>query len=490
MCATKSGVSLADKSGIRAKAYSGMRAVTESIMLLNEYLDSLRGKSISVIGIGVSNTPLNRLLSEFGLPVTARDKRTEEQLGSEISALRASGIRLILGEDYLEHLSEDVIFKTPGLSPNTPALKAAKENGSVVTSEMEAFFDVCPCPILAVTGSEGKTTTTTLISELLSEAGYRVHLGGNIGNPLLADVPDIRPDDYAVLELSSFQLMTMKKSPLVAVVTNITPNHLDYHQDMDEYIAAKTNIFSHQDKNGVLILNADNETTNGFSGLAGGEVRLFSRNFKPQNGFFFDGASIFSIKNGTQTFVLSRSDVLLPGLYNIENIMAAFCAVYDLVGPEVCRTVVEQFRGVEHRAEVFFEKDGVRYVNNTIASSPTRTIAELLSYDRKVILIAGGYDKKIPYDALGPVIRDTVKGLILTGTTGPKIKKAVEAACTGNDLPVIIEEPDFVRAVLAAADMAVPGDIVTLSPASASFDRFRDFAERGRVYKEIIRNLS
>jgi UDP-N-acetylmuramoylalanine--D-glutamate ligase len=463
-------------------------------MLLSEYLKSLHGKSVSVIGIGVSNIPLIRLLLEAGIPVRARDKRPAGEFGKELSELEQMGAVFILGPDYLKDLNENVIFRTPGLSPNTPELKRASESGSVVTSEMEAFFEVCSCPIIAVTGSEGKTTTTTLISELLTEAGFSVHLGGNIGNPLLSDAGHIKPSDYAVLELSSFQLMTMKSSPNIAVVTNITPNHLDYHSDMEEYVTAKMNIFLHQKDNDLLVLNSDYEQTKAFTENKKGRVRHFSRTERPKDGFFFDGEAISLIEYGKETHVLDRTDVLLPGLYNIENIMAAFCAVYDIAGLDACRAAAKRFKGVEHRNEFILEKNGVKFINNTIATSPTRTIAELLSYERKVILIAGGYDKKIPYDALGPVIRDKVKILVLTGQTGPKIKAAVEQASLEqafrpDSMPMIIEEPDFKKAVLAAASAAKPGDIVTLSPASASFDCFRNFAERGNAYKDIIRNL-
>ncbi|NLO48816.1 MAG: UDP-N-acetylmuramoyl-L-alanine--D-glutamate ligase [Clostridiales bacterium] len=458
-------------------------------MLLSEYLGSLKGKSVSVIGIGVSNTPLIRLLLKAGISVCARDKRPKDRFGDEIFELEKMGATFILGPDYLTDLTEEVIFRTPGLNPNTPELKLASRNGSIITSEMEAFFEVCLCPIIAVTGSEGKTTTATLIAEILSEAGFTVHLGGNIGNPLLTETERIKPSDYSVLELSSFQLMTMTTSPYIAVCTNITPNHLDYHRDMAEYIAAKMNIFLHQKTNGLLVLNSDYPSTEAFTAMKKGTVRHFSRKKKPANGFFFDGNCIYLIENGNQTPVLNRSEIRLPGLYNIENIMAAFCAVYDIAGFEACRSAAKRFTGVEHRNELFCEKDGVKYINNTIASSPTRTIAELLSHDDKVIMIAGGYDKNIPYDALGPVICDKVKILVLTGETGTKIKASVEKACSPDNLPVIIEEPDFKKAVLKAAAMAKPGDIVTLSPASASFDRFHDFAERGNVYKEIIRSL-
>lgn len=457
-------------------------------MTVKEYLESLRGKRIAVIGVGVSNTPLIELLCRAGLDVTARDRRAREDFGGEYGRLEALGTKFRLGPGYMDELTEDVIYKTPGLRPDTQELRAARERGSVISSEMEAFFAVCPCPIIAVTGSDGKTTTTTVIAELLNEAGFKLHLGGNIGNPLLADAEDMDPSDYAVVELSSFQLMTMTQSADVAVITNVTPNHLDYHRDMDEYIEAKKNVFSHQDRNGLLVINADNAITADFGRQAHGEVRSFSRLEQQENGCWFDGEDIWYSENGEKILVISRNEVALRGLHNIENLMAAFCAVVDIVGLESCRRVARHFTGVEHRIEPVRTLNGVDFFNDSIASSPTRTIAGLESFDRKLILIAGGYDKHIPYDSLGPAIRRHVKLLVLTGATSPKIKAAVLAE-GGGELPRIIEEDDFEKAVRLAAAGAEPGDVVILSPASASFDKFKNFAERGNKFKQIVNSL-
>lgn len=455
---------------------------------MEEYLAELEGKRVAVIGIGVSNRPLIRLLREAGIAVTACDKNERGNFDAgALEELESLGTELRLGTDYLEGLSGfDVIFRTPGMRPDVPQLEAARAAGAQITSEMEAFFQVCPATILAVTGSDGKTTTTTIIAGLLEAAGRRTFVGGNIGRPLLADVPQMSADDMAVLELSSFQLMTMQASPHVAVVTNLAPNHLDIHKSMEEYVDAKRNIYLHQGADDKLVLNWDNEITRGFAQSARGTVTFFSRQSKLEHGVTIRNGAIWC--NGRS--VLPLEEILLPGVHNVENYMAAIAAVDGLVPDEVIRSYARTFGGVEHRIELVRELNGVRYYNDSIASSPSRTIAGLRSFREKVILIAGGYDKHIPYDVLGPEITAHVKTLVLTGATGPKIRDAVLQApdyCPG--APEIVERDDFRQAVLAAHEAARPGDVVILSPASASFDHFKNFAQRGETFKQIVREL-
>lgn len=456
-------------------------------MTLRAYLDSLKNKSVAVIGIGVSNTPLLRLLLKEGIDVTACDKREADALGSLGQELSASGCKLQLGEDYLKGLSQDVIFRTPGLRPDVPELLAAQEKGSVLTSEMEVFFEVCPCTMIAVTGSDGKTTTTTIISELLKAAGKTVHVGGNIGHPLLCEADGIQQDDFAVLELSSFQLMTMTHSPHIAVVTNLAPNHLDMHRDMAEYVAAKENIFRHQTAGDIAVFNLDNDITREQSSRAVGEVRYFSRKAEPADGVFLRGNAILCRKNNQERQIMTTEDIRLPGVHNIENYMAAVAAVDGLVPDEVIREFARNFGGVEHRIELVRTYHGARFYNDSIASSPSRTIAGLRSFKEKVILIAGGYDKHIPFDVLGPEIVEHVKALVLCGATAGKIRQAVEqAAGYAPGKPKILEVAHFQNAVEAARDLAEKGDVVTLSPACAAFDQFKNFAERGKTFKEIV----
>lgn len=456
---------------------------------MERYFASLRGKRVLVLGLGVSNRPLAKLLLDAGALVTGCDRAPREQQSPEVLALEQRGMALRLGERYLQDLSGDLAFRTPGMHPDLPELKALRQSGTAMTSEMEVFFEVCPCPIIAVTGSDGKTTTTTLISELLKRAGKTVWLGGNIGTPLLPLAGEMSPGDVAVVELSSFQLLDMRRSPGVAVVTNVAPNHLDVHRDMAEYVAAKENIFRFQGPDGVAVFNADNEITRAFSQRARGRVLAFSRRTRPANGVYLEEDTIYRAGPQPQK-LLARRDILLPGLHNVENYMAAICAVEGLVPDEAVRAVAGSFGGVEHRIELVREKAGVRYYNDSIASSPSRTIAGLQSFSEKLILIAGGYDKHIPYDVLGPEIVDHVKALVLTGATAEKIKNAVMAAPAYRaGCPEIIEISDFYAAIQTAASLAGPGDVVMLSPASASFDHFKNFMERGNAFKKAVWEL-
>lgn len=391
-------------------------------MTLHEYFEKLRGKRVLVLGLGVSNRPLVRLLLQYGAEVTGCDKTPREKLDAEVLELERMGAKLHLGEGYLEGLSGDVAFRTPGLHPEKPELAALRAAGTRITSEMDAFFAVCPCRIIGVTGSDGKTTTTTLISELLRRAGHRVWVGGNIGTPLLNRAEEMRPTDIAVLELSSFQLMDLHAACHTAVVTNLAPNHLDMHKDMDEYVNAKKNIFLRQSAGDTLILNRDNTITASFAPEAKGQVKWFSRQARVENGVYFEDGVIW--RSGEA--LLRQEDILIPGLHNVENYMAAILAVEGLVSDEDIRYVARHFGGVEHRIELVRVKDGVSYYNDSIASSPSRTIAGLRSFSKKVILIAGGYDKHIPYDVLGPEIAEHVKLLVCTGATGEKIAQAAK----------------------------------------------------------------
>lgn len=448
----------------------------------NRYFKSLVGKRIAVMGLGVSNRPLVRLLLSYGCTVTGCDRTPREKLDNEVLELEKQGCTLRLGEDYLEDLHADLVFRTPGMHPAKLANLAAQ--GAEITSEMEVFFTLCPCKIIAVTGSDGKTTTTTLISELLKASGKKVWLGGNIGTPLLPVCHQMQESDYAVVELSSFQLMDMRHSAQVAVVTNLTPNHLDVHKDMDEYVQAKTNIFNFQSAQGKLILNADNAITASFTGK--GQTRFFARQGKLEQGVCLQGDMI--CRDGVP--VLDKKDILIPGEHNVENYMAAILAVEGLVDDDTIRSVAKTFGGVEHRIELVRIKDGVKFYNDSIASSPSRTIAGLRSFPEKVLLIAGGYDKQIPFDALGPEICQHVKILFVNGATAGKIREAVENAPQYTPgYPQIVDCADFTDAVKKAAAEAKAGDVVFMSPACAAFDQFKNFMERGECFKKLVMEL-
>ena len=456
-----------------------------------DYFSSLRGKRVAVLGLGISHRPLIRLLCRYGAEVTACDRRpgaADQYLRKELSGLN---VRLSLGDGYLDGLTHDIIFKTPGMRHDIPELMRARQNGSVVTSEMELFFELCPAKIIAVTGSDGKTTTTTLVRELLAGAGRACRIGGNIGKPLLPEIEGISEDEIIVLELSSFQLMSMHQSPGTAVVTNITPNHLDIHKSMEEYIEAKRNIVRFQKPGDTAVLNADNPISLSFADGAAGDTVLFSRKKEVENGVFEKDGVIFDARPRQKPRpVLRAADIVLPGGHNVENYMAAYAAVRKLIPDGVLKAVAGAFQGVPHRIEFVREHAGVRYYNDSIATSPARCMAGLRAFDRRVVLIAGGYDKRLPFDELAREICERVKLLVLTGQAAQKISRAVtDSPGYSPDKTHIIVTGGFDDAVLAAARGAKPGDIVLLSPACASFDMFRNFEERGERFREIVTAL-
>ena len=460
-------------------------------MTVNANFDSLRGKRVAVVGLGISNRPLVKMLLDRGIPVECRDRTPREKLLSEVLELERLGAVLRLGEDYLEGIEADVVFRTPGLNAFCPQLSSLRERGTRITSEMEAFFAVCPCPIFGVTGSDGKTTTTTLIAKLLEKSGRKVWCGGNIGTPLLPEAENMSPEDVAVVELSSFQLMGMEVSPHVSVVTNLSPNHLDIHKDMEEYVTAKENIYLHQSGTDTVVLNLDNDITNSFVPKAKGAVLQFSRIARPRKGYYLrpDGM-ICRVDGEAEKEILAASDILIPGIHNVENYMAAFCAVDGLVSPEHMRELARTFGGVAHRIQLIREKDGVRFYDSSIDSSPSRTRAALRSFSQKVILVAGGKDKGIAYDDLGPELREHVKLMVLTGMTAGKIRAAAEQMPGwDNTNPEILDVEGFDDAIRTAAARAEAGDVVILSPASTSFDRFRNFEERGLRFQAVVNSL-
>lgn len=444
----------------------------------------ISGKKAAVVGIGVSNRPLVDMLIDLGASVTACDKRESlDELGEE---LKGKGVNLSLGENYLEGiLGCDIVFRTPSLRPDNEYLIQAKSNGAYITSEMAEFLKYCPAKLFGITGSDGKTTTTTIVSEILKAQGHNVFLGGNIGNPLFNRIGEIKEDDYVVVELSSFQLMDINYSPDISVITNLSPNHLDIHKDMEEYINSKKNIFLHQDKSGIVVLNRDNEITHSMKIETNNSIRMFS--IKDRDAFcHLEGEDL--IVNGEK--VCSIDDVKLPGMHNIENLLTAFAAVFGEASIESMRKVATTFMGVEHRIEFVREINGVKFYNDSIASSPTRTIAGLKSFRKKVILIAGGYDKKIPFDELAREGIDRIKTLIVMGHTKDKIKEAFEKEMKRRNAELnIVEAESFEDAVYKAWNASESGDIVTMSPACASFDMFKNFEIRGNRFKEIVNSL-
>lgn len=455
-----------------------------------QFFEQIKGKKIAMCGIGVSNTPLILDFLNKGAKVYACDRRNREMIGEIANELEAAGAELCLGEGYLDDLEVDIIFRTPGMSFNLPELEAARKKGIAVTSEMEVFFDLCPATLFAITGSDGKTTTTTLIAKMLEAEGKRVFVGGNIGKPLLPEIENITADDFVVVELSSFQLISMRKSPDVAVVTNLAPNHLDVHKDMEEYIDAKKNIILHQNAFSRTVLNRDNEITEGFKKYVRGQSLSFSMTEPLKNGAWLEAdGTIHMTYRGLDAPIMHRDDIAILGDHNVENYLAAIAAVWGFAGMDSIKKVAKEFMGVEHRIEFVREVKGVKYYNDSIASSPTRTIAGLKAFNQKVHLIAGGYDKHIPYDPLVPYILEKVEKLYLCGATADKIEKAVRENENYNGVPEIIRCESITAAVLKANEIAKPGDIVTLSPASASFDAYPNFVARGNHFKELVNKL-
>lgn len=460
------------------------------VLTLKEYIDSIREKRIAVIGAGVSNMPLIRLLLSKGCDVTVCDKRSLDEMEENGAELKDSGAVLKLGEDYLKDLDQDLIFRTPGLMPFDSNLVAASEKGSVITSEMEVFFSLCPCRTIAVTGSDGKTTTTTVIAELLKAAGYNVHIGGNIGRPLLCDVPDMNPEDIAVLELSSFQLHSMRCRPDVAVITNISPNHLDKHKDFQDYIDAKMSVFSSQTEKDLLVLCHDDAHSAYYAEKAHSTIALFSDKCSVIDGACCLDGVLYRVKNGQKRKIMEASEIRIPGEHNVLNYLAAFSATEGLVPDDVCRDVAMTFAGVEHRLEHVREMKGVLFINDSIASSPTRTAAGLRAMKRPPIIIVGGYDKHISFNGLGDDLCRYAKRVFITGATADKIRDAIEQSEYFADSGLHYEMIDFFDdAVLAAAASAEEGDIVLLSPACASFDAFPNFAVRGKHFKKLVMEL-
>lgn len=455
-----------------------------------QFFVQIKNKKIAMCGIGVSNTPLILMFLKYGAHVVACDRRTKEQLGDIANTLESAGAELKLGEGYLEDLDVDIIFRTPGMNYNLPQLQKAREKGIVVTSEMEVFFELCPATIFAVTGSDGKTTTTTIISKMLEAQGKNVFVGGNIGKPLLPEIENIKAEDYVVVELSSFQLISMRKGPNVAVVTNVEPNHLDVHKDMDEYIKAKKNVLLHQNAFSRTVLNRDNDVTNAFCKDVRGQSIGFSM-VKPlsDGAWLGNDGTLYMTYNGVETAVMSRQDIKILGDHNVANYLTAIAAVWGYVDVENMRKVAGEFGGVEHRIEFVCEKNGVKYYNDSIASSPTRTIAGLKAFNQKIILIAGGYDKNIPFEPMMPYLVEKVKTLLLCGHTAEKIEKCLLNYDGYNGTPKIIRVQNVAEAVAEAHKLAVDGDIVTLSPACASFDAYPNFVARGNHFKQLVKEL-
>ncbi len=457
----------------------------------DKFSEYINKKKVALIGAGVSNMAAAKFLLSKGALLSVRDKQENEEKRKQLISL---GAEAVFGEDYLKDIDADIIFRSPGIRPDIPEIVEAKQHGAIVTSEMEVFLNICPAKIYAVTGSDGKTTTTTLVSEMLkascaSRGSGKVYIGGNIGTPLLPFVCEMTENDHAVVELSSFQLFDMDAHIDSAIITNITPNHLNWHIDMEEYIRAKVRIFKNHAKNDRLVLNFENDITRSFSDESDADITLFSskRSISGKKSIFLDGDEIVYC-DGERCFdVMSRSDIKIPGIHNVENYMAACAALWGEVSVDDMKKVARNFGGVEHRIEFTAEKDGVRYYNSSIDTSPTRTAAALNAFDEKLIVIVGGYDKKIPLEPLAPLLSEHAKFVSATGATGERIMNILLEVGYPKDR--VVYNKSFDDAFSAALNAAKRGDIVILSPACASFDAFKSFEERGVYFKGLVNSL-
>ena len=453
---------------------------------LKEFNESLKGKKVCVLGLGVSNVPLLEYLYNCGANVYAYDEKTKDGLDDNVVGLIDKyNVKFYGGEDFLSKLEDfDIIFRSPSILPTRKELMEAAQKGTIITSEIKEVLNLCPCKIIGVTGSDGKTTTTTLINEILKENNYKTHLGGNIGTPLFTTISNMDKDDIVVLELSSFQLLDFDKSPDISVVTNISENHLDIHKDYNEYIESKKNIFKHQDDSGTLVTNLDNEITNKF--IANGKIRYFSRTKKIDNSFWTDGKYIYYKDNS----IIDTKDIKLRGIHNYENICTALSAVIDLVDLDKSINAIKKFNGVEHRLEFVREINGVKWYNDSVSSSPSRTIAGLYSYDENIVLIAGGYDKNLDYTPIAKPILDKVTKLVLIGNTKDKIYDAVTNLNKEINKDIKIFKCDTLEeAVDKSIEVANNNEIVLFSPGSASFDMFKNFADRGNKFKDLVNKI-
>lgn len=459
---------------------------------LDDFEKYLSNKKVAIIGLGISNIPMLDYLYKLNAKVSIFDKKGIEKFDeSIINKIKEYDFSFYTGENSLEKLNGfDIIFRSPSCRPDTPEIVKEVNRGAILTSEIEMVLKLAPCKVIGVTGSDGKTTTTSLIYAILKDGGYNCFLGGNIGIPLFTEIKNMTPNDLVVLELSSFQLMNMEISPNISVITNIAPNHLDIHKSYEEYIDSKKNIFKYQKSNDILVLNYDNEITNKFAEEAKGKVVFFSSKSKLNNGVIYDDGIIKLCNDGIRRHLLDSKKMKLRGVHNCENACAAIAATCSMVSVESQIKTIEDFSGVEHRLELVRRINNVNWYNDSIGTSPSRTIAGLNSFDEKIVLIAGGYDKHLDYTPIAKPIVDNVSKLILMGATADKIYEAVtkELKKENKTMP-IYKCASLKETVDVAYEIAQEGEIVLFSPASASFDLFKNFAERGEKFKELVNKL-
>lgn len=460
---------------------------------LEDFEKKLKNQKVAIIGLGVSNIPLIDYFSEKKIEIVVFDDREEKNINPDIlTKIKQYKIKYFFGKECLKNLKGfDLIFRSPSCLPTKAELIAERERGAIVTTEIEQLMKMAPCKIIGITGSDGKTTTTTLTYEVLKNAGYKVYLGGNIGIPLFTKLSEIKPNDFIVLELSSFQLMGMEISPEIAAITNITPNHLNIHKNYQEYIDSKKNIFKYQNENGILVINADNELTSNCKNEANGKVIMFSSEKKLENGYIVENGIIKKCEDGIRRHIIDTSDLKLKGIHNFQNICTVLALTENIVDIDDAVKTIKNFGGVQHRLELVREINGVEWYNDSASTSPTRGISALNSFnDKEIVLIAGGADKNLDYTPIGKPIVDKVKSLILIGETANKIYDAVKNELEKENKKLDIHMCEtFKESIELAKRIAKPGQIVLFSPASTSFDMFKDMYDRGNKFKEEVYSI-
>ena len=461
---------------------------------LEEFNKFIFGKQIAIIGMGVSNIPLLDYFYEKGSKVTVFDNKELKDIDKNIlGKIEQYNFNYFFGNDNLKNLKNfDIIFRSPSAMPFIKEIEEEVERGAILTTEIEMVLKLAPCKVIGITGTEGKTTTTSITYEIIKQAGYTCFLGGNIGKPIFTQIKDIRPEDIVILELSSFQLMNMDISPNISLITNVYPDHLNIHRSYEEYQDAKKNIFKYQKDDELIVLNYDNEITKSFKKDANSKVVFFSSKEKLQDGYIYDETDgmIKYCKDGIRRHLINKNEIKLRGVHNYENICAALALTENLVDIDTQIKAIKEFNGVEHRLEFVREIDNVKWYNDSIGTSPASTIAGLNAFDENIILLAGGSDKGLDYKEVGETIAKKVSILILCGPTSIKIEEATKDALKNQNKEIqIYHVSNLKEAVDLANEKSKSGDIVLLSPASASFDAFKNFMERGNVFKNYVNNL-
>lgn len=458
--------------------------------------DPLEGKNVVILGFARQGQALARWLPTVGAKVIVSDKRNLGDLADALLDFLDSDITYALGGHPLELIDyADLLCLSGGVSPDLPIVTAAVDRGIPLSNDAQLFLERCAAPVIGITGSAGKTTTTTLVGQMCEMSGRTTWVGGNIGDVLLDNLIDIRPEHLVVMELSSFQLELMKRSPQIACVLNVTPNHLDRHGSIEAYMAAKSHIFLHQKSDDICVFGFDDPGSNFMADQALGRVGWFSLREMVPDGAFMAGNRLMVVgscsPDGQPHVVCAREDIRLRGEHNIRNVLAA-CAISGAAGVpvEVMREVIRNFTGVPHRLEPVRTVDGVTYVNDSIATAPERVMAALRSFDEPIILLAGGRDKKLPWAEMASLTAQRVRYLVTFGEHGPAIADQVRTArLLGGRLEGIDTFRTLDEAVKRASEVAQQGDIVLLSPGGTSYDAYEDFEARGEHFKALVQAL-